>query len=256
MKKLLLILLGALSTLAYAQEANQGPDLYTTDNSFFDPTKPVEKPREVYHFGVEYRLEVGFAQDWQKTDLTYPDLYLHGLRLGGTFTFLLPHHFSMQTGLIYILQYGQSQQHFRSMDAQSTQLEYLTHHIVNNQLTIPVRAFYTIPVWKELNLFLYAGPQLQLGLGQTDIIRQHLSDKTLAWIQQQGIRCEQYDRYIEKELLRTNIQMGVGGGLEWDKYRLQAGYDFGLNNMVRYNNLIGKQTMNDWSWYTTFSYRF
>jgi hypothetical protein len=62
-----------------------------------------------------------------------------------------------------------------------------------------------------------------------------------------------YDRYAD-ELLRANIQLGVGGGLEWDRYRLQAGYDFGLNNLVRQQQTIPAY-LAEWGWYVSFSYR-
>jgi hypothetical protein len=57
------------------------------------------------------------------------------------------------------------------------------------------------------------------------------------------------------ELVRANIQLGLGGGLECDKYRLQSGYDFGLNNLVKHPQRKG-QYMSEWGWYVSFSYRF
>jgi hypothetical protein len=57
------------------------------------------------------------------------------------------------------------------------------------------------------------------------------------------------------ELIRANIQWGLGGGLEWDCYRLQSGYDFGLNNLVKHPQTAG-QYMSEWGWFISFSYRF
>jgi hypothetical protein len=28
-----------------------------------------------------------------------------------------------------------------------------------------------------------------------------------------------------------NLQIGVGGGVQWKKYQVKAGYDWGLNNL-------------------------
>ena len=56
------------------------------------------------------------------------------------------------------------------------------------------------------------------------------------------------------ELYRTNIQFGLGGGIEWDRYRLQAGYDFGLNNILR-TPILPRQKMHEWGWMCTFSYQ-
>lgn len=233
------------------------PDMQIADHTFFDPTQKVET--ETYHFGMVYRIEAGYVQhnQWSKsfgnTGSTYPDLYLHGARIGATFTFLLPIHFSLQTGLLYTIVYGRQQQHWRSQDAVSVQEEYINHRILEHNLTIPVRMFYTIPLWKELNLFFYTGPQLHIGLAERDYMQTHISDAVALWMADQGLPVAPYDK-MENELLRANIQYGVGGGLEWDRYRLQSGYDFGLNNLIR-NQKIANQHMWEWGWYVSFSYR-
>lgn len=238
---------------AWADDVRK-PDTQIADHTFFDPTRK-EKPEEVYQFGMEYRLEAGYVQhnQFSRGEISYPDLYLHGVRIGATFTFLLPKHFSLQTGLLYTLVYGRQQQHWRSMDAPSVQEEYIQHRVLEHNLTIPVRAYYTIPLWKQLNMFFYTGPQLHIGLAETDYIQTHLSEGTKAWLDSKAIPTSTYDRMAE-ELVRANIQYGVGGGFEWDKYRLQAGYDFGLNNLVK-KKTIDRQHMWEWAWFVSFSYR-
>lgn len=232
----------------------QKPGYQIADNSFFDPTKKVNKEQE-YTFSVDYRIEAGYVQHQQRTrGLNYPDMYLHGARIGATFTFNLPIHFSLQTGALYTLLYGRNEQHWRSMDAPSVQEEYIRHRVLAHNLTIPVRVFYTIPLWKQLNLFFYTGPQLQIGLSQYDYMDKHLSAKAETWLQSINVPTEPYDRMAD-ELIRANIQYGVGGGLEWDRYRLQAGYDFGLNNLVRHK-VVENQHMWEWGWYVSFSYKF
>lgn len=253
MKKILIIIMiCAMGAGAYAE--NNKPAMQIADNSFFDPTRKPEK-EESYTFGVEYRIEAGFVQHQQQSrNLTYPDLLLHGARLGATFTFKLPANFGLQTGLLYTIVFGQNEQHWRSMDAPSVQNEYIRHRVLEHNFTVPVRAFYTIPVWRQLNLFVYAGPQLQIGLAENDYMQTHLSEGTKTWLETQGIATEPYDRFAD-ELIRANIQMGLGGGIEWDRYRLQGGYDFGLNNQVKHKTDIDRH-MWEWGWHVTFSYRF
>ena len=249
-----IILLLALGTGVLRADDTQKPAYQIADNTFFDPTRKVEKENS-YAFSVDYRIEAGYAQHQQRSrTLTYPDMYLHGIRLGATFTFNLPIHFSLQTGLLYTLLYGNNEQHWRSLDAPTTQTEYIKHRVLAHNLTVPVRVFYTIPLWKQLNLFFYTGPQLQIGLAQNDYLQTNLSSKAENWLQTQGIATEPYDRMTD-ELMRANIQYGVGGGLEWDCYRLQSGYDFGLNNLVR-RKQTDTQHMWEWGWYVSFSYRF
>ncbi len=230
------------------------PGMQIEDNTFFDPTaKTVDE--NPYTFSTEYRIEAGYVQHWQRArDISFPDMYLHGVRLGATFTFVLPKHFSLQTGAYYTILYGRNEQHWRSVDVVSVQTEYIRHRVLAHNLTVPVRAYYTIPLWKQLNLFFYAGPQLHIGLAQTDYMDKHLSSGVETWLQSQGIPTDTYDRMAD-ELVRANIQLGLGGGFEWDKYRLQSGYDFGLNNLVKHPQRKG-QYMSEWGWYVSFSYRF
>ena len=103
-------------------------------------------------------------------------------------------------------------------------------------------------------MFFYAGPQLQIGLTNYDIVENRMSQPTTQWLQEQGIKTTNHDRYIEKQLYRTNIQFGLGGGFEWDRYRLQAGYDFGLNNLLR-TRALPHYKNHGWGWMCTFSYR-
>lgn len=249
----IIVLLSCLLVSAsWADETNK-PAYQIADNTFFDPTKK-EVKEEHYQFGMEYRVEVGYAQHWQRAhDISFPDMYLHGARLGATFTFLLPIHFSLQTGLLYNLLYGVNEQHWRSLTAQDAQEEYIKHRVLAHNFSVPIRMFYTIPVWKQLNLFFYTGPQLHIGLAQNDYLQTHLSQGAEEWLKTQGVKTEPYDR-MHDELVRANIQWGIGGGLEWDCYRLQSGYDFGLNNMIKHPQVSG-QYMSEWGWYVSFCYR-
>ena len=251
MKKIFVIILCLAGMSAYADDLNK-PALQIADNTFFDPTK--KKVEEAYQFGMEYRLEAGYVQHEQRTHhLSYPQLFLHGVRVGATFTFLLPLHFSMQTGLLYTLTYGKNEQHWRSMSVQAVQEEVIYHHVLEHNLTVPVRVYYTIPLWKQLNLFFYTGPQLHVGLAESDRLDTHLSEGTKAWLVSQDIPVENYDRMV-KDRYRANIQWGLGGGLEWDRYRLQSGYDFGLNNLARPKTGVNRY-MAEWGWFVSFCYR-
>ena len=253
-KRHIALLSALLLVLPLIAEDKLQPVMQIEDNTFFDPSAK-NKSAEKYTFGMEYRIEVGYAQDWQRsTDISYADMYLHGARVGATFTFLLPKHFSLQTGLYYTLLYGKNDQHWRSQDKESTQIEYITHRVLAHNFTVPVRAYYTIPVWKQLNLFFFTGPQLQIGLAQNDNMVTWLSPGAEAWLKAEGIPTKPYDRMAD-ELVRANIQWGLGGGLEWDCYRLQAGYDFGLNNLVKHPQ-TPKQYMSQWGMLISFCYRF
>jgi hypothetical protein len=248
----LLLLLCSVVVCSLAQDVtNTLPDLQTAEPDFFDPTRKTVV-KEEYKFSTDWRWETGYTQLNQKQDTS--SLYLHGVRLGATVDFNLPYRFSIQTGVLAALTYGRNNQHWASLTEESAQVNVMQHNIIQLQLTLPVRACYNIKLWKELRMFFYAGPQLQIGLTSYDVIQNNTSELTTQWLEQQGIATTPYDRYVDRELYRTNIQFGLGGGFEWDRYRLQAGYDFGLNNILK-TSIIAKQKMNEWGWMCTFSYQ-
>ena len=242
-------LLGFISAFAQDEPRIKQPDLQTTE--FFDPTK--EKEQAPYVFSTDWRIEAGYVQyDEQTLDTTA--FYQHGLRVGATIDFNLPYNFSVQTGALATFTYGVNSQHWRSMSDEFVQVEALNHNILQLQLTIPARVYYKVTLWKELRLFFFAGPQLQIGLLNYDILDNQTSAEVTDWLHANNIRTTNYERYMEKELYRTNIQFGLGGGLEWDRYRLQAGYDFGLNNIMRTPG-IPNQKAHEWGWICTFAYK-
>ena len=217
-----------------------------------------KKVKPDYHLTTDWRLIAGYVQDWQNSpDLTYPDMYLHGGKLGVSIDFNLPYNLSIQTGAEYALTYGLHEQHWASAVIEYTQTEVVTHHVMKHTLNIPVRLCYRQPLYKELSLVLYGGPQLQAGLYQKDRMTTRLSQPTQQMLKEWGVETDPYNRY-QKEQLPVNLQISVGGGIEWGHYGLQAGYDFGLLNLARQyplNTAANSAYMREWSWNVCFVYR-
>ena len=258
----LILLLLIYAACAHAQDLM--PAAGQQQEDFFDPMR--DKDKEKYKFAVEYRLEAGYVQNNHRTrNKTYEDLFMHGFRAGATFDFMLPSRFSLQTGVLYTFTCGSTTQYWAPMnmedysspDPQTGKAHSgdILHRLYEHQLTVPVRAYYNIHLWKKLNMFFYTGPQLHIGLALKDDMQADISQLTKQWMAANGQPCEPYDRYRDKELHRVCVQWGVGGGFEWDRYRLQAGYDFGLNNMVR-NKLVANQHLWEWHWFVSACYRF
>lgn len=277
------LLFAIIPTIAIAQEdRNSLPDLQTANADFFDPTRK-DKPEQVYKFSAPWRFEVGYAQLNHRTQDTSA-IYLHGLRIGATVDFVLPYNFSLQTGALATFTYGRNNQHWPSMTEESAQYNIMQHDVLQLQLSIPVRAYYNITLWKQLRMFFYAGPQLQIGLTNYDrivdkngyffgstfdengqLINSPVAPNVVDWLKDNHLvptvkdengedKIINQDQYVAHHLYRTNIQFGLGGGIEWDRYRLQAGYDFGLNNILR-TPILPKQKMHEWGWMCTFSYQ-
>lgn len=259
---IIVCLVFSMSVIAQAPDmqqhsaATRRPDLQTADGAFFDPTRVV-KTKPVYHFSTQWRIEAGYVQNYlHSRNKTFSNNYLHGGQIGFRVDFMLPYNLSLQTGLSYALTYGKRTQRWGTLqDANDgTMNEYNLLTTTEHTLLIPVRAWYKVDLPKRWRLLFYGGPQLQIGLTEPVKVQSHLSPKTQAWLNKSGIRYEDYDNYRDGILNRANIQLGVGGGVEWDRLRLTAGYDFGLNNLVK-NQQVDKQHAWEWSWFVSFGVR-
>lgn len=246
-----LFLIISISTCSFAQEAKNQID-------FSEQEQQQRAAQEAaYKFSVDYRLQVGYLQEWQHSKTTtYPDLYLHGTKLGVTFDFNLPYSFTIQTGLLYTLTYGSTTQHWRNVQTNDYDIQTIKHRILSHQFNIPLFATANIKLWRKLSLIFYTGPELNIGLAQTDYMKTNLNEKTKNWLIDNNIHTEKYDRYTDGELIRTDIGYSLGAGIQWDRYRLQGGYTFGLNNLKKEQQKYVDQHMWNWKWNVSFSYRF
>ena len=213
------------------------------------------KPTDDYHFYTDWRLEVGFQQPEQRSaDSTANNTFLNGGKIGFLIDFNLPYHLGIQTGLRYELTYGVNTQHYRSADNNNVSVDYLRHKMLKHSLSIPVRAVYTQQLWRELALTFYTGPTFQIGLAYTDNVLNALSDSTLSWLQNKSpdpllIKPGKHDYYADGLFRRFNMQWGIGLGLQWQNWRLEGGYNFGLINQCKYQPLTGKKSkMHEWGW--------
>lgn len=254
-RNLIVFVLLFTNIFAYAQKKSE--------NLFpFEEDKKVKEKVE-YKFSTTWRIEASYTQDWQhsnSTTISYPDAYLHGGKVGVAVDFNLPYNLAVQTGVFYALNYAKNDQHWRTLNRENSDPEYLEHHIMKHSIIVPVHATYTQKLWKELALVFFTGPNFNIGVAQQDKITDNLSEETRTWMQSQGLQLTDYDKYKAGELSRFNIQWTIGGGLQWANYRIQAGYDFGLNNLVKNPWPVGSTQMNshmwEWSWFVGFSYAF
>ncbi|MEI8085639.1 MAG: outer membrane beta-barrel protein [Paludibacter sp.] len=168
--------------------------------------------------------------------------YFNGGRLGLTANYDLKNNFSLLTGVLYSVVYSNKQQGYPNS-------AFVTYKTLGHFLDIPLRATYNLPISKTLKVFAFAGPNLNIGLYQKQDIT---STQTYLATDPLFIEPNTIDFYKESILNRLNLQIGVGGGVQWKHLQLKSGYDFGINNLhkVDTGNLYQK------GWYVTFSYEF
>lgn len=168
--------------------------------------------------------------------------YFNGARIGLTANYNLKNNFSLLTGLLYSVVYSDKQQGYPS-------LTFVTYKTLGHFLDIPIRATYNLPITNTLKVFAFAGPNINIGLYQKQDIT---STQTYLATDPLYVKPNTIDFYKESVLNRLNLQIGVGGGVQWKHYQLKSGYDFGINNL----NKVDTGNLYQKGWYVTFSYEF
>ena len=182
----------------------------------------------------QYRLEVGYNNP-VRVGTGISSTFFNGIQLGGTAEFDLKNQFSLLTGVLYNFVYSDKLQKYPN----ATSVKYVSYgHFLN----IPLHVTYTYPFSKSLKAFGYAGPNINVGLYQTVNATSDVS----------YVPSQFSDLYKDAILNRLNFQVGVGAGVQWKKYQLKAGYDFGINNLNRLDT--GTQHQN--GWYVSFGLNF
>lgn len=98
-----------------------------------------------------------------------------------------------------------------------------------HQLEIPVDWQYKFRIAQNTWFILYSGPTLQCGL----VFSKNTHKQTLP---NGDIDVTKYDRF--KDFQRLNVTWGVGAGLQFDRYFIRGGYDFGLINPFKADKFI------------------
>lgn len=187
----------------------------------------------------QINLEAGYFNPKQyKT--TAGENYFDAARIGATVNFRWKYNFSLQSGLLYNIGLSTKKQLF----PKDSSVNYTTW---SHSAEIPLRVQYTIPLGKQWSLFAFAGPNIQIGIIQDTRIDAHLST---ILTQMSGIESGTFNMY-QDNLHRINLQLGAGGGIQWKKYSLKGGYDWGMNNL----NKLSDSNIYQKNWFVSFGYQ-
>ena len=194
-----------------------------------------------------YRLEVGFVSPKQ-SGAEFSTNYFNGGRLGVTAEFGLKHNFSLLTGALYSLVYSNKVQYYSSTDS-------VTYKTFGHSIDIPLRLTYTLPLSKNLKIFGFAGPNINVGIAQPRKTTAVLSSSLREVIDEFGNVPTNgtEDLYKSAMISRINFQMGAGGGVQWKNYQLKGGYDFGINSI---NKVDTSKLFRQGGWYVSLVYQF
>jgi hypothetical protein len=193
----------------------------------------------------KYALEVGYTNPMQVTkigDLKGSTTFFYGGKIGVTARYSLKSNpnASFLTGVLYSLVYADRQSGY-------TGSEMVSYKTTGHFIDIPLHAIYSLPISKNTSFFGYAGPTINIGIAQNMDVTSTLATTTNAVL-------GKFNMYKDSEykLNRLNLQIGIGAGIQWKKYQLKSGYDFGITNL----NKVDTGKMFQKGWYVSFSYQF
>jgi hypothetical protein len=188
-------------------------------------------------------LELGFAQSI--TRLNSPNLKsgtelsptsYNGFELGIVYDAHIVKGFGVSIGLNYTL--GANATDWMKQIAAQTGLYPKVRSLGQyHQLEIPVEWQYKFEIARRTWLMLYTGPTLQCGLVLKDKWYIRTDNKSDAFTHEEDFYSEEMEDYMLK---RLNVTWGIGAGLQYDRYFLRAGYDFGLFNPYKTQSFTGK----------------
>ena len=112
-----------------------------------------------------------------------------------------------------------------------------------HQVEIPVDWQYKFEIAKRTWLMLYTGPTLQCGLSFKD--KWYINDgKNEAFTHQEDIYSEEDMK--DYTLKRVNVTWGIGAGFQYKRYFLRGGYDFGLINPYKAQDVYTRGRFDQW----------
>jgi hypothetical protein len=193
----------------------------------------------------KYSVEAGFVQPKQ-FGTGFSKSYFNGGKIGANVEFELKNNFSLLTGALYSMVYGSKTQYYSSTDS-------VNYKTFGHSINIPLHINYSLPASKNFKFFAYAGPTIGVGLAQPQRVTAIMSDAMKTFTGINSISYANNDLYNKSVIQRINLQMSIGGGIQFKNYKLKSGYDFGINSI---NKIDSSKILRQSGWYVSLVYQF
>jgi len=177
------------------------------------------------------RFEVGYNNPAQY-GANFSTSYFNGFKAGLTTEYPIQNNLSLLTGVLYNFVYSDKLQVYGN----ST---YVFKSVSGHFINIPVQIAYSLPVSNDLKFIGYAGPTVNFGISQVMSTLSTVASLTTKYSEQQYV----------SNLNQLDLQIGLGLGVQWKKYQVKAGYDYGLLNI----NRLTTGNLNQKGWYVSLS---
>lgn len=151
----------------------------------------------------------------------------HGFRVGLTYDFTIKGNLGLHTGVLYSYAAGNVWETDRSLQSFSV---YGTMQVrsVYQQLEVPIRVRYDLPVTNDFKFFVFGGPVLGYTLsGQVKDWSFRSSSVSLQGTTTYPRTCP-YNVYERYGLMPFELKLGAGLGVHYKHYVLKFSYDWGL----------------------------
>ena len=193
----------------------------------------------------KYAIEAGYTNP-MRFGKNVGTTFFYGGKLGITARYNLKNNnnASLLTGVLYSLVYADRQSGYPNSGLVGYKT---TGHFID----IPIHAIYSLPISKNTSFFGFAGPTINIGVAQNMDVTSNMTSTQNTF---NGISVGKFNVYKDPEykLNRLNLQVTIGGGIQWKKYMLKSGYDFGITNLNKTDtgNLYQK------GWFISLSHQF
>jgi len=207
----------------------------------------------------KYGIEAGFVQP-KRSGSQFSSTYFNGVRLGGNVEYELKNNFSLLSGALYSIVYSDKSQYYSSADS-------VNYKTIGHALEIPIQVQYSLPVSKNFKFFAYAGPNIAVGLAQPQKVTAVVSaatktevdalipDNMKSFVRLENDTYANNDLYTKNMIQRINLQISVGGGVQFKNYKLKGGYDFGINSINKIDT-SRQMRLQQSGWYVSLVYQF
>lgn len=151
----------------------------------------------------------------------------NGFHVGPIVKFNFSEQMGFQTGLLYNYFGGTRNNEEALKKATGT---WKQHKTVYSGIDLPLRLVYSMTLAEELNVFLFAGPNLNYSLSKTTSTEYYVSNKFNR--EEKGTNI-----YDTTDFSALDLQMGAGLGIKYYGISIRAGYDWGILNRTTLDDL-------------------
>ncbi len=175
--------------------------------------------------------QVGIQAGYSLSTNTNNDISLNGFHVGPTYNMSIQGPISLQYGLLYNYLTKKSEGTFLGVDGTST----TTAH----RLDIPFRVAASFPLTSELSAFVFGGPNFNFALSQKTEGTADWWGLGTSYVEGENIyKSEMSDG--KKLYSPFDLQLGVGGGLQFNNMGVRVSYDWGMLDRNNSDNVVWK----------------